>query len=342
MSRILAALAMSAAFAPACMAETSAVLSECAPLAGQGLKLVVPYKAGGGYDSYARSLAPAIETVSGMSVTVVNMASAGGRVAEERVASAEADEALMLMQSNLNLLVSSVIDADGMATLTRLHPLGAVSIEPNVLIARNDYVLPDPGGSVIFLTSKMTDEELRLLLPAAALRVSTSVVSGYAGSSEIAAAIQRGDGDISRAPYTTSQRLIASGELSIEMALTNGPLEDAPDLPYLAGEGSVVWTRTEALPPEERDALRRYAELTAGVSTGYNGLFIAKAANDTIRLCLSAAVDDAIQDAGFQERARVAKLEPRPTSGAAFRDALDQGLAQLEEMKAYLQATFPE
>ena len=45
---------------------------------GKKIKFIVPYKPGGGYDDYARLLAPVMEKYTGANVEILNKGGAGG------------------------------------------------------------------------------------------------------------------------------------------------------------------------------------------------------------------------------------------------------------------------
>ena len=57
----------------------------------RGISLIVPFKAGGDTDYYARLYAQYLEKELGVTVTVVNTEGAGGSVGAESVASADPD-----------------------------------------------------------------------------------------------------------------------------------------------------------------------------------------------------------------------------------------------------------
>ena len=68
---------------------------------GRRATIAVPNGPGGGYDTYAREIAPFLADVTGLNVRVANIEAGGGRVAYELTLSAsEAD--LVLLLTNIN------------------------------------------------------------------------------------------------------------------------------------------------------------------------------------------------------------------------------------------------
>ncbi len=57
---------------------TTADADACAGLEGEDISLVVPYSPGGGYDSYARLIAPTLGEKVSATVVVENQTGAGG------------------------------------------------------------------------------------------------------------------------------------------------------------------------------------------------------------------------------------------------------------------------
>ena len=78
--------------------------------------LMVPNKAGGGYDTYARTLAPVFEALSGASMIVTNAPAAGGFVGIGQMANAAPEE---------NLL--------GLFGTTKVFGLGDKSVPPSAM-----------------------------------------------------------------------------------------------------------------------------------------------------------------------------------------------------------------
>src|SRR5450432_3676931 len=100
-----AALASAAALAlavPAARAQDA----ERAFFSGKTIRLVVGYGPGGGYDAYARMIAPHLSKALGASVVVENQPGAGGLVALNRIYAAAADGLTMMIVNGTGAALS--------------------------------------------------------------------------------------------------------------------------------------------------------------------------------------------------------------------------------------------
>src|ERR1019366_7839220 len=92
-TRALAAALALAAGVPVARAQDA----ERAYFSGKTVRLVVGYGPGGGYDAYARMIAPHFSKVLGASVVVENQPGAGGLVALNRIYAAAPDGLTMMI-----------------------------------------------------------------------------------------------------------------------------------------------------------------------------------------------------------------------------------------------------
>ena len=90
-SNIWAKVALSAALLCATLGAARAQDAERAFFSGKTVRLVVGFGPGGGYDAYARMIAPYLSRALGGSVVVENQPGAGGLVALNRLYTAPPD-----------------------------------------------------------------------------------------------------------------------------------------------------------------------------------------------------------------------------------------------------------
>jgi len=104
----------------------------------RGISLVVPFKAGGDTDFYARLYAQYLEKELGVTVTVVNTAGAGGSVGAQSVADANADGYTMLFYHTGNLYANKMM---GVSELDQnsfeIACIGVID-DTNTLVARKN------------------------------------------------------------------------------------------------------------------------------------------------------------------------------------------------------------
>jgi tripartite-type tricarboxylate transporter receptor subunit TctC len=196
--RTLTALfALSALAAPA-GAETAAEFYK-----GKVVKLVVGYSAGGGYDAYARLLAPHLEKRLGAQVVVENRPGGGGTLALNQVAAAEPDGLRIMLIGAAIASFSQIVEAEGVRyKVGRLGFLGRISDEKRILVISDESSIESLddllnasrpirfGG-----TSRSATIAAGSAFLAEALGFDAQIIVGYKGSKEIALAAIRGEID---------------------------------------------------------------------------------------------------------------------------------------------------
>ena len=128
--RLFCALALAASSvlaAPAAFAQSDEFPS-------RPVKLIVPYAAGGGTDAIARLVANGVGEKLGQSMVVENNGSAGGNVASQQAANADADGYTVLMANQGPMVVNPHLFKN-----MKLDPLTA--FDPVTLIAKSPLVL---------------------------------------------------------------------------------------------------------------------------------------------------------------------------------------------------------
>src|SRR6202163_2201403 len=123
---LLCALAL-AACAPAARAQDA----ERAYFGGKTVRMVVGYGPGGGYDAYARMVAPHLSKVLGASVVVENQPGAGGLVALNRIATAAPEGLTIMIVNGTGAALSQLTEQAGVRfDLGQFGYLGTVSASP--------------------------------------------------------------------------------------------------------------------------------------------------------------------------------------------------------------------
>src|SRR5215472_3250507 len=104
---------------------------------GKVVRLIVGYAPGGGYDSYARLVAPYLESRLGATVIVENQPGGGGFNALANLVREPGDGSrILLLNGEAALLSTLVNDGSRRFDLRNLAYLGRVSYENRVLVAR--------------------------------------------------------------------------------------------------------------------------------------------------------------------------------------------------------------
>ena len=218
------------------------------PFAGERVDFVVPYEPGGGYDTYARTMAPYFEECLDATVVVQNEPGAGGLVATNKTAAAPADENRFQIVNTVGLVSAEIAGEEGANfQLNDLNWLGRVAAPANVMVVGNDSELQS------FEDVVDADEEVRFVaqgpgandylapnILGAAYGFPFEVVTGFAGSPEARAAVVAGDADAHILPVDSQLSAIEAGDVRPLVTIDEEPDPLLPDVP----------TIYDAAPPE--------------------------------------------------------------------------------------------
>jgi tripartite-type tricarboxylate transporter receptor subunit TctC len=199
----------------------SAQDSESSFFAGKTVRLVVGYGPGGGYDIYARILAPHIARNLGpnASVVVENQPGAGGLTALNRVYAAPPDGLTMMIVNGTGAALAQLSESPGARfDLGKVGHLGTVSASPWVwLVAPNSPIrTPEDairsGRQMMWSGSGPMDGlSDGAAFACAALRLNCRIVIGYPGSNEAAMAVSKGEMDSVYVSDTSANNYVKSG-----------------------------------------------------------------------------------------------------------------------------------
>ncbi len=218
------------------------------PFSGARIDFVVPYEPGGGYDTYARAMAPYFEECLDATVVVRNEPGAGGLVATNQTAAASANDNRFQIVNTVGLVSAEIAGEEGANfRLNDLNWLGRVAAPANVMVVGNDsefqsfedvvgadqdvrFVAQGPGAND-FLAPNILG---------AAYDFPFDVVSGFAGAPEARAVVVAGDADAHILPVDSQLAAIEAGDVVPLVTIDEEPDPLLPDVP----------TIYDAAPPE--------------------------------------------------------------------------------------------
>src|SRR3546814_394241 len=180
---------------------------------GKVVKLVVGYGPGGGYDLYARLLAPHLEQRLGATVVVENRPGGGGMVVISQLANGDGD-GLTLVLANLEAAaLGQILDSAGIRfDVTALPVLARVGSDPKIVLLgtgspfRSIADLQAADRPIRWSGGGKTDaiaDNAAVLSHALGLRA--EIIIGYKGAKESALAAARGEADGMRSEEHTSE-----------------------------------------------------------------------------------------------------------------------------------------
>ena len=216
---VMSACAFAAAVAlgaPAGHAEDAAAFYK-----GKTVKIVVGYGPGGGYDTYARMIAPHLDKVLGATVIVENQPGAGGVTALNRIYMAQPDGLQLMIVNGTAAALGQLVDQSGVRyDLSKIDHLGIVSSSPWMWLVSPTQPIAKTAADAMKLkklirwggTSLTDGLSDGASVTCEALKLQCKVVIGYKGSSEVALALQRGEIDSQYVSDTSANNYVKSGQ----------------------------------------------------------------------------------------------------------------------------------
>jgi tripartite-type tricarboxylate transporter receptor subunit TctC len=207
-------------------------------LKGQTVHFLVGYSPGGGYDTYARMLAPHFEKRTGATVVVENRPGGGGITALNQLYRAKADGLSMMMLNGESAIISQLTHQPGVAyDMAKVSIYGRVLEEPHYMIVNPK--LPNTlkeivasGKKVKFSAGSRTDNlgDYAAVL-CEALQMSCQIITGYKGSKEAGLAVMNGEADALTISESSALNYSKGGRTKIVATLARKRSEERPDMP---------------------------------------------------------------------------------------------------------------
>jgi tripartite-type tricarboxylate transporter receptor subunit TctC len=218
------------------------------------IDLVVPYDAGGGYDVFARTLAPYLGDCLGAQIVVRNEPGAGSLLATNATANAAPDDLRVQIVNVGGTAAAQIAEAQGVQfDLSELSWIGRLANAPDVVTVAPDgdfatfEDILDASDTVRFVTTGPgSQESIAASVLAAAYGFPLELVSGFAGSGEARNAVIAGNADAHALVVDSSLAAIESGEVAPLVVVDDEPAELLPDVPAVS---------TFEAPDAEGDAL---------------------------------------------------------------------------------------
>jgi tripartite-type tricarboxylate transporter receptor subunit TctC len=245
--RSLVALGVAAVALTACSsggeeAPAAGGAQACSSLAGETISLVVPYEPGGGYDSYARLLAPYLEREIGATIAVENRPGAGGLLALNNLRTERPDGTTIAIMNGVGAGGSSLAGADGAGfSLDEFTYIGRVASEPPLVVtnAKGPYQNFDTVRSAHGFrwgsTGPGAEDYVTASVLSAVFDIDAQVVTGFPGSGETELAVLQGSIDgMSGNPGSRRQAIEEGSQTPVLLMGHEKPQWLAADVPSVS------------------------------------------------------------------------------------------------------------
>ena len=229
---LLAGLATAASLAPAQAEDAMAFYK------GKTVHFIVGYGPGGGYDTYARMLAPHFEKATGATVVVENKPGAGGITALNQLVRGEPDGLSIQVLNGEAAILSQLTKKAGVAyDMTKVSILARIEEEPHFLLVNPK--MPDSlkdiiasGKKVKFSAGSRTDNlgDYAAVL-CEALKMNCQIITGYKGSKGASLALFSGEADALTISESSGFRYASGGKAKIILTIGHARSKLKPDIP---------------------------------------------------------------------------------------------------------------
>ena len=288
-------------------------------LSSRAVTIIVPNRPGGGYDVYARAVAPALADHTGLRVRVVNNDSGGGSVARQLVLESGAEDLLLLTENVVDLSMDPLDIAAGTYMISAFDLLAVAHIAPDAWVLPQGVDLADTSlTQLVASQGGFTDSVVSVVLVGKALGIETEVVGGYSGSGEFVAAVLRGEVDMTSVSLQTAMSRTEGNDAYVALTVSDGPARDAPDAPYLAGRGGLAEQRSAGLGADTRAQRQELARAAVSLSGAVRGFFASMNIPQSTRDCLREGMAAAFAD---QSVAKDLARQGRPLAPVTGSDA---------------------
>jgi tripartite-type tricarboxylate transporter receptor subunit TctC len=295
---------------------------------GKVVRIVVGFSAGGGFDTYARTLSRSMSKyIPGHPTVIVeNMTGAGSLIAANHIYRVAKPDGLTIGAFNGNLILARLIGAQGVEfDPTKMGWLGAPGYNHDLCVlnrktgitsAEQWLALKTPlklGGSA---PGSTTDDTAKVLK--AAIGLPMRLITGYKGTADIRVAVESGEleglwGFSWVSVRSTWRKAIESGDVGIMLQSAPKAHPDLPKVPL-----SISFAKSDEAMQLIEAGIHAPSAMTYAYSLPPN------TPKDRVQI-LRAAFLQTVKDADFLNDAAKANLEVAPSSG----DEIEQSIQKL-------------
>lgn len=208
-------------------------------LKGKTVTLIVPHGAGGGFDAYARLIAPYIEKYSGATLVIKNDKGAGGVIGRNNIWNAPKNGLSIGFSSIPSAILGQLAGSEGVKYDTPKYTyLARVATEPRVLSVSSKAKwntiddLKNAGRKLKFPSAGVGDDDFFVTsVLAKSFGLNIVQVTGYENNADTSLAVVKGDGDAHEASLSSTLPLFKSGDLKPVLFIWPERVKDYPNVP---------------------------------------------------------------------------------------------------------------
>ena len=206
---------------------------------GKTVHFVVGLGVGGGFDAYARMIAPYLGQELGANVVVDNLPGAGGLLALNQIYTGQADGLRLLIVNGTPAGLGQLIEQDNIRyDLAKFDHLGIISAYPWIWVASKQSGLKSiadalqPGRKIRWGGTGPSDGPADgAAITCEALKLDCQTILGYRSSGEIALAMERGELDSLYISDSSAANYTKAGQVNPVASMARVRSALLPDVP---------------------------------------------------------------------------------------------------------------
>ncbi len=249
--RAIMALALAAGVAVSGQLAPAGAQDAAMPLKGETVRIYVGFSPGGGYDAYARMLAPLFEKKTGATVVVENKPGGGGLTALNQLVRAKPDGTHMMMLNGEGAIMAQLVQQDGVAyDMTKVNTLARVAHEQHLVLVNPN--MPNTLKEILASGKKVKFSAVGRIdnlsdyaaVLCESLKMDCQIIVGYKGSKEAGLAVMNGEVDALAISDGSGNDYAQGGKTKVIAAIGNARSPFKPEV-------ATVFEQFQ-LPPERK------------------------------------------------------------------------------------------
>jgi tripartite-type tricarboxylate transporter receptor subunit TctC len=211
------------------------------PFEGETIDFVVPFDPGGGYDVYARTIAPYLEECLGARIVVLNEPGAGSLLATNKTATSPPDGSRIQIMNMPGVVSSQIAGDDGAQyDLNEFSWIGRIASPPDVVLTGAGGDLESfedvvgSGEDLQFVaTGPGSSDYIAAAVLAEAYGIPSEIATGFAGAAEATNAVVAGNADVHVMPFDSVLATFEAGDARPVALLADEVPDYMPDAPLI-------------------------------------------------------------------------------------------------------------
>jgi tripartite-type tricarboxylate transporter receptor subunit TctC len=300
---------------------------------GKKIKFLVPFKPGGGFDTYARLLSPYIKKYLPVrNVIVKNEIAGGGLAAMNHLARSKPDGTTIMILQTGAAIINELAEVKGVRfQSSKFNWLARVTFSPNIIVSNPKSSIKTMADmqsfkkKVVISSTGRDFSTMTSILILKAFDIPYRTVMGYSGSGEQIMAVIRGDADVCTLSMSTVKPSIDAGELHGVMVLTLGKMDI--NIPQFSKEADRL---------NISDKNRAMLESIAGILHIYRAIATSPGLSPELTKIMRTALKEAFNDPGFLASAKKSNRPVNYLSGEETQRLVEESVNNLRNDADFL------